>query len=257
MVADLARAVVFVLAHPVEAADRARGRVALRRREVASHDYDTDPDWERRAHELLGRPWPCEEHEAFEEVWEHVRSKLPEVGEGHDADPALARAAWCLVRHLQPRRVIETGVARGMLTRVMLEALDRNGSGHLWSIDLPPVVGTWRRHVALAMGSFRHPRWTFLRGASRRKLEPLIHELREVDLFVHDSLHTEENVRFELTTTWAALVPGGAVLADDIQENAAFEEFARSAAPGRMVVGAAESKPATFGIAIKASDVAP
>jgi len=139
----------------------------------------------------------------------------------------------------------------------MLEALERNDSGHLWSIDLPPVVGVWRHHVASAMHGYRHNRWTFVRGASRRKLRPLIDALPHVDLFVHDSLHTEENVWFELTTAWAALAPGGALLADDIQESAAFERFARAAGSGRTVVVAAESKPAAFGIAIKDDVSAP
>jgi len=33
--------------------------------------------------------------------------------------------------------VIETGVARGMTSRVILEAMTVNNSGHLWRVDLP------------------------------------------------------------------------------------------------------------------------
>ena len=35
------------------------------------------------------------------------------------------------------RKVIETGVARGVTSRIILEAMALIGSGHLWSVDLP------------------------------------------------------------------------------------------------------------------------
>ncbi len=56
----------------------------------------------------------------------------------NDADPELSRALWCLVRHLRPTKTVETGVAHGISSRVILEALERSGHGRLWSIDPPP-----------------------------------------------------------------------------------------------------------------------
>jgi cephalosporin hydroxylase len=41
------------------------------------------------------------------------------------------------VLHSRPDVVIETGVAHGVTSRIVQEALNRNGSGHLWSVDLP------------------------------------------------------------------------------------------------------------------------
>lgn len=38
--------------------------------------------------------------------------------------------------HTRPEVVIETGVAHGVSTRIVLEALTQNDLGHLWSIDL-------------------------------------------------------------------------------------------------------------------------
>src|ERR1035441_6657985 len=54
-----------------------------------------------------------------------------------DGDSSLSRAAWCTVLHTRPEIVIETGVARGVTSRIVLEALSANDRGHLWSIDLP------------------------------------------------------------------------------------------------------------------------
>ena len=51
-----------------------------------------------------------------------------------DGEPGLVRALWCLVQHLRPMTVIETGVARGFTSRFILETLERNGGDHFWTI---------------------------------------------------------------------------------------------------------------------------
>jgi Methyltransferase domain len=50
-------------------------------------------------------------------------------------------------------------------------------------------------------------------------LPGLLSRLGRIDLFVHDSRHSEYNVRFELDRAWAALRPGGALVVDDIDLN--------------------------------------
>ena len=79
-----------------------------------------------------------------------------------------------------------------MTSRFILEALDRNAAGNLWSIDLPPVNPETRKEV----GSRRRQRSRY--GSAGRMspeqaaggLPALLSQLRRVDLFIHDSLHT-------------------------------------------------------------------
>jgi hypothetical protein len=61
----------------------------------------------------------------------------------YDADPVMARSLWCAVCHLQPRSMVEAGVARGVTSWIILEAVAGNGAGRLWSIDLPPLNEPW------------------------------------------------------------------------------------------------------------------
>ena len=56
----------------------------------------------------------------------------------------------------------------------------------------------------------------------------VVSKLGQIDLFVHDSLHTERNVRFEMTQAWAILRPGSALIVDDIDANGGFRYFAQS-----------------------------
>jgi hypothetical protein len=83
-------------------------------------------------------------------------------GRYNDGEPELVRAVWCLTRHLRPANVVETGVARGFTSRFILEALERNGAGHLWSIDYPPPLRReLREQVGAAVGNRFHDRWSY------------------------------------------------------------------------------------------------
>ena len=208
--------------------------------------YEASPDPDRDLHLLLGAPWPCPETEGFQQEWSHVIAEIEgggPLGQGHDVSVALARTQWCIVRHLRPRKIIETGVARGISSRFLLAALDLNGSGRLWSIDLPPLRRPWRDQVGAAVPNNLRTRWTYLRGASRTLLPELIRELGEIDLFIHDSLHIGKNMMFEFGQAWTALRPGGILLSDDIGGNSAFEAVTGWAAAGdHLVVEQAEKK---------------
>jgi methyltransferase family protein len=212
--------------------------------------YIATDDWEVRLHEILGVSWPCLASVEFWSSWAEVLSpfsaKNVRIGRGAfdgwgDGDPGLARAAWCLVRHLQPAHVVETGVARGFTTQMILEALERNGTGHLYSIDLPPPLRPdLHDQIGAAVRSDLRHRWSYIKGSSRRHLPRLLAKLGQIDLFIHDSAHTESNTLFELDRAWSALSPGGVVMADDIDYSAAFHRFMHARSGHRFLVGLAE-----------------
>jgi hypothetical protein len=218
---------------------------------------------EARAHEMIGSHWPCQETEVFETVWDETMDDLAErslsIGRGafggwDDGDSRLARLAWCFARHLRPSAVLETGVARGLTTRVLLEALERNGDGRLWSIDLPPLLQEdLASETAAAVPTGLTHRWAFVRGSSRRVLPAVVREMREIDLFVHDSMHTTRNVLFELEQVWPRLAPGGAVLVDDVNRNGAMGRFLQSHPGTPSMICAADDGEALIGCLVKPS----
>jgi hypothetical protein len=245
------------LRSPREAADHARIQLAVWRAPApAATSLDVARDWHRSLHELLGLAWPCPTDDgAFDELWTRVTAELggsgPLVGSGYDADPLLARAVWCIVRSLAPERVVETGVSRGLTTRAVLEALEVNGRGHLWSIDLPPMQDPWRSRVGEAVRRAPRHRWTYLRGASSRLLPPLCAELRSIDVFIHDSLHTEENVVFELETVWPHLRAGGVAVVDDAASNRGFAHAAKTLGGAAALAGRHIAKEDAVGFLVK------
>jgi hypothetical protein len=251
-----------IATRPYEGLERVRERLAenaeSRRR---SWRYVCTPDGERRLHELLGVPWRCNALSEFEDLWPanigRLRRLNLKVGRGafggwDDADSGLGRVVWCVARHLQPQAVVETGVARGLTSSLVLEALARNGSGRLYSIDLPPLIDTELSHeTGCAVEPHQRERWTLLKGSSRRLLSGLVAGLPGIELFVHDSMHTTRNVRFELDVVWPALVPGGVAVVDDVERSRGFAAFTRAHPDAPAVVLTADDGRALFGCVMK------
>ena len=267
--------VASVASDPMEAWIRVRERYAAYRDGYMPADlYKADDNWESELHRILG-PGLDQLKAEFWVVWPQVIADLEAKGiqagpasfKGwNDGDAAFVRAVWCLTRHLRPANVVETGVAHGVTSRVILEALEKNGNGHLWSIDRPPIEPEWQQHIGMAVDSRLKHRWTYINGSSRRHLPALLAKTGAIELFVHDSLHSELNVRFEMEQAWAVLRPGCAMVVDDIDLNRAFKGFSSSHSDHRSFVCAAEplrpdarrfNKKGLFGINLKASQDTP
>ena len=259
--------IALLLQDPVEAADRALNKFETvldrqparerqadgfpTREEVRAHafrhwGYEVAEPWEEAFGRVLGAPV----QDGFDAVWRGVEFDLRETGAGLDADVRLATAVWSVVRVVQPERMVETGVSRGILTRVILEAMAANGRGHLYSIDLPPQQVRWRDQTRAAVPESLHDRWTFLRGSSRRHLPRLLRRLGEVDVFLHDSQHTERNMAFEMKRALPRLRAGGVLICDDAHENGAWGRIARGQ---RAMLAQEERKAGMFGVLVKAA----
>jgi hypothetical protein len=72
-----------------------------------------------------------------------------------------------------------------------------------------------------------------------------------VEMFIHDSLHTEENTLFEMEQAASAMPVGGIMLVDDIDSHMGFATFAERHAGYRTLVCPSADRTGTFGIAVK------
>jgi hypothetical protein len=184
--------------------------------------------------------WPL--IEAAKARWEQTAEGGTVRGRPHvfgEVMTSTAIALYDLVREQRPEHVVETGVCNGVSTAVLLWALDRNGSGRLWSIDLPDYAGQpsdehWAGKggsvipAGLEPGwivpdSLRH-RWTLTLGRTQDRLEEVLERAAPVDMFIHDSEHSYDCMRFELELAGWYVRPGGWLLADDASRNSAFAE---------------------------------
>lgn len=156
----------------------------------------------------------------------------PPVGNTHGT--SLGRWLYALVRAMRPEVVVETGVAHGASSWLILNALHKNGAGMLHSIDLPDrdtnaPYNVGRSRTGSAVPAELRDRWNLIVGDSAEELPRLLATLGRVQLFFHDSDHSYDAMRREFSAVLPYLDQGGVLVSDDVQKNAAFIEICRQA----------------------------
>jgi predicted O-methyltransferase YrrM len=204
------------------------------------------------------------EEAALGEVEEKTRRLLADIRHEDTftphwaADSLTARLCYLACRLTSPETVVETGVAYGVSSAFILRAMEENGHGTLYSVDLPPLRRKSAKFWGIAVPDELRGRWRLHRGTSASVLPWLLGEIPTVDLFVHDSLHTHKNMRREFDTVWPHLRDGGLLLADDVERNRAFGELRQKDPTLWRVVRDRETSPlhgkaapVVFGVVVK------
>jgi predicted O-methyltransferase YrrM len=259
---SIIHALTALVANPLVAGRALPGEIRQRHGSAQYADSDVDAAWYERLHVLLGAPWPCPVQEGLATELAELGARLARwgmrpgrstYGYYSDADAALCGAIWCAVVHTRPRVVIETGVAHGVSSQLILAALAQNDRGHLWSIDLPhPLRTGLHAQTAIAVADHHKSRWSYIEGPSRQRLPAVLAEVGQVGLFIHDSLHTARNTLFEMERAATVMEPRGVMLIDDIFEHGGFATFARRHPDYHTLICQPSDNLGVFGIAIKA-----
>jgi predicted O-methyltransferase YrrM len=104
--------------------------------------------------------------------------------------------------------MIETGVESGFSTEHFVTAMDRAGTGHLFSCD-PTPSGFYDANPIV------HPRFTFIRERSQEALPKIYASVGLFDIFLHDSDHSWECASWEYEFAWKHVRSGGIIASDD------------------------------------------
>jgi len=156
--------------------------------------------------------------------------QLPGNKPGH----LFGKFLYFIVRCAKPEVMIETGVAHGVSSWTILNAMHKNGSGMLYSIDLPNLdlksynPATIQQSSGWVVPEILRSRWELQLGPSSELLPALVNRLKKFDIFLHDSDHSYENMMFEFKSTFPSLAKGGLLISDDVHKNTSFEEFANA-----------------------------
>jgi len=132
---------------------------------------------------------------------------------------------YMLCKIIKPEKVVETGVAYGLSSMYILQALFENKKGTLYSID--SVFSPWqsKEMIGSAIPSYLNKNWKLIFGLSSKKLKKTLSSLGSIDVFFHDSLHTYKNMQFEFETAWPFVNKDSFLISDDISGNNAFHDF--------------------------------
>lgn len=247
--------------HPVEFVDRVSGGISIR----LSARFEKQPEYPLEkwpaALSQLGEVLEADltailAEPALERVAVQVRSGmdrlLPDAPFSmiYNGSPVLARLCYAVVRAMRPQVVVETGVCYGVTSSFILAALEENGSGMLYSIDLPPLAREADDYQGCLVPEQLKKRWRLSRGPSHRLLPKIVREVGPVDFFLHDSLHTYGNMRREFNLITRNLRVPGIIVSDDINWNPAFLECVARTRPSYWASIGEDPKQSAQGVAV-------
>lgn len=157
---------------------------------------------------------------ALEERLESAKLTFP-LDYGIETESALA--LYKTIRTLKPEVVLETGVANGHTSYFITNALLKNGTGRLTSVDITELVGD-------VLGDDERSIWDLKvlnHNRVRAHFREIVQSLTAVDVFIHDSDHGYEWQKFELETAARHLSPNGVIACDDADHSHAFLDFCK------------------------------
>jgi hypothetical protein len=170
------------------------------------------------------------------ELVEHITTSLNEFKNSGAFNPTFQSIIYSLIRYFKPENIVETGVANGVSSTIILTAINLNKKGKLNSIDLP--VKQWenseyrkedkvrvKNEVGWIVPANLRNNWVLKLGSSREELPKLFQKIEKCNIFFHDSEHSYENMLFEFKTVWPYLAKNGIIISDDIDRNNSFKDF--------------------------------
>jgi predicted O-methyltransferase YrrM len=153
------------------------------------------------------------------------------MGGGADID-----LLYSLCVKTEARRVLETGVAFGWSSLVILSAIEGREGARLVSVDMPYLGANLDHLVGLAVPGVLKANWSLRRGADQDQLENAIAEIEPIDLAHYDSDKSARGRLWAYSVIWRALRPGGILMSDDIGDNHSFLKFASDVGVAPLVV---------------------
>jgi hypothetical protein len=164
------------------------------------------------------RAW-MRELEDDSKLADHLTSRLssnPHWRIGAKEPQWARRSGWyAIVRAVQPDHVVETGTHLGLGSSVIAAALLRNGHGRLTTIDIDQESGyligePWASVIDRLTGSSID----------------LLGGLKDVGMFLHDSLHTYDYEAEEFAAVEPSLRPDAIILSDNAHDSSALSDWA-------------------------------
>jgi hypothetical protein len=167
----------------------------------------------------------CAYEEALRLEAEHSWGpRIASLGGGGDV-----AVLYFLARFRQPTFIVETGVAAGWSSRALLDAAQANGTGVLYSSDLPYV---WQVDGAFPFAPLVPSRlrenWFVSTVGDRKSLPELRSRVNRIDLFHYDSDKTYGGREFAMECLRPMFTQDTIIVMDDIQNNLYFRDFCES-----------------------------
>ncbi len=133
---------------------------------------------------------------------------------------------YFLTRYMNPKNVVETGVAAGWSSSAVLTALEKNGQGMLYSSDFPYFrMKDPENYIGFVVANDLKSNWRLFIEGDQYNLPKICEEVEQIDLFHYDSDKSYEGRVRAFHEVSSKLSDNAAIIFDDIQDNAHFKDF--------------------------------
>ena len=140
-------------------------------------------------------------------------------------DGANLSLLYQLIFLTSTRKVIETGVAYGWSSLVILFALKDKEGHQLISTDKPMPNEDYNSMVGIVVQEKFLKNWDLMKEADVEAIPKALKKLGAYDLCHYDSDKSYEGRTWAYKKLWDNLKPGGVFISDDISDNLAFKHF--------------------------------
>ena len=150
---------------------------------------------------------------------------------------------YFLARILAPRTVVETGVAAGFSSAAILEAIRKNGVGHLWSSDFPYFrLPDPEQYIGIVVEDDLKVNWTLHTAGDEYNLPLIGEQTGEIDMFHYDSDKSYNGREWAMKLLQQRMTDATLVIMDDIQDNSFFHDLVATRDPRKWAVYSFEGK---------------
>ncbi len=134
-----------------------------------------------------------------------------------NADISFAMLCYGITLFRKPSVALEAGIGYGIISAAILKAMEKNQTGRLLSVDLPPLGDPSGSLIGIAVPHSLQHRWEGrYRGGVRNWLPFILSKEPSIDLFVSDSANVFTLEKFEFLSVWPKLSSDGVMIFNNI-----------------------------------------
>jgi len=190
--------------------------------------------------------------EVFPSFFDHANKMVKDlpVKMGGEADLELL---YYLAEYAKVKTVVETGVAYGWSSAILLLSLQNREGGLLYSTDMPYAKMNNEDFVGCVVPDELRQKWRLYKLPDRQALPKIERKINSFDLCHYDSDKSYRGRMWAYNWLWLRLRRGGLFISDDVNDNVAFKDFTERINQSPVIV---YYKPEEkyVGILIKASE---
>lgn len=133
---------------------------------------------------------------------------------------------YFLIRLKKPQNIIETGVLYGFSSEVILQGIDKNKKGHLYSSDLPKYsFSDPQKMIGIIVTKRLKKYWELNIHGDQKSINRFLTKSKKIDFFHYDSDKHYRSRKYILNKIISHFSDDGTLLMDDIQDNVFFKDF--------------------------------